>query len=114
MHSFQFVFAGFPWRPLWFQAADSPVDAPLHFPAHSGVRAATLLLLKEKCGRYSLLRVSAKPRPFQIDLSGTLESNSGWLEIHHLLNDKLVAFTVNPLSPCSAQTLFIVMIVSVC
>lgn len=40
------------------QAADSPVDAPLHFAAHSGVRAATLLLLKEKCGRYSLLRVS--------------------------------------------------------
>lgn len=37
-------------------SADSPLDAPLHFPAHSGVRAATLLLLKEKCGRYSLLR----------------------------------------------------------
>ncbi|KAE8742557.1 hypothetical protein FOCC_FOCC011909 [Frankliniella occidentalis] len=37
-------------------SSDSPMDAPLHFASQPGVRAATLLLLREKGGRYSLLR----------------------------------------------------------
>jgi hypothetical protein len=36
-----------------------PTEDALMFPRRTGVREATLLLLKEKCGRYTQLRVSA-------------------------------------------------------
>jgi hypothetical protein len=36
-----------------------PTEDELMFPRKTGVREATLLLLKEKCGRYMQLRVSA-------------------------------------------------------
>lgn len=35
-----------------------PNDDELTFPTKTGIREATLLLVKEKCGRYTLIRVS--------------------------------------------------------
>ena len=39
-----------------------PSEDELMFPRKTGVREATLLLLKEKCGRYMQLRVSGDMR----------------------------------------------------
>jgi hypothetical protein len=36
-----------------------PTEDSLMFPRRTGLREATLLLLKEKCGRYTQLRVSS-------------------------------------------------------
>lgn len=35
-----------------------PPEDELTFPTKTGIREATLLLVKEKCGRYTLIRVS--------------------------------------------------------
>jgi len=37
------------------------LDGSLAFPCKTGVREATLLVIKEKCGRFTLLRVSIIP-----------------------------------------------------
>lgn len=37
-----------------------PTEDALMFPRRTGLREATLLLLKEKCGRYTQLRVSSR------------------------------------------------------
>uniref|UniRef100_T1GWZ7 DH domain-containing protein n=1 Tax=Megaselia scalaris TaxID=36166 RepID=T1GWZ7_MEGSC len=44
-------------KPSANYKADKPLsDQQLSFPKHTGIREASLLLVKEKCGRYTLLR----------------------------------------------------------
>lgn len=43
-------------QPSGAYKADKALSEPLSFPRHTGIREATLLLVREKSGRYTLLR----------------------------------------------------------
>lgn len=43
-------------QPSLNYRADRAANEPLNFPRHTGIREASLLLVREKSGRYTLLR----------------------------------------------------------
>lgn len=43
-------------QPSLNYRADRALNEPLNFPRHTGIREASLLLVREKSGRYTLLR----------------------------------------------------------
>lgn len=53
---FVFVFTCFYLQPSASYKVDKATLDPLSFPRHTGIREATLLLVREKSGRYTLLR----------------------------------------------------------